>query len=117
MECGICLNPVRETRATPTIRCGHLFHQTCLTRWENMGKNTCPICRRVFNAKTYTVHMTIHNNITGTSNTVQLTNNAIMSVFDVFELQLDMEPIDLERLFHDLGMSMSDFDPSTFHTE
>ena len=28
--------------------CGHLFHYTCITAWENSGApmaNTCPICR------------------------------------------------------------------------
>lgn len=115
--CGICLNPVRETRGTTAIRCGHLFHKTCLTRWEEQGKDTCPICRRVYNAKNYTVHVTVRNNITGASNTVELSNNSLLNVFDVFELQLDMEPIDLDRLFEDLGMSMTDFDPSTFDTE
>ena len=90
MDCGICLNPVRETRGTAAIRCGHLFHKTCLTRWEEQGKNTCPTCRRVFNAKSFTVHLTVQNNITGASNTIELSNNSVLSVFDVFELQLDM---------------------------
>jgi len=61
--------------------------------------------------------VTVQNNITGASNTVELSNNSLLSVFDVFELQLDMEPIDLDSLFEDLGMSMTDFDPSTFDTE
>jgi hypothetical protein len=38
--CPICL----ETDTGPwlTTRCGHVFHRTCIRRWQ---KDTCPMCR------------------------------------------------------------------------
>ena len=47
--CCICLNDVRATRANHPLRCGHVFHSHCLEEWKKQGKNTCPVCRKIFN--------------------------------------------------------------------
>jgi hypothetical protein len=43
-ECPICYSEF--THEDPSIiRCGHKFHNNCLTEWINYGGKTCPICR------------------------------------------------------------------------
>ena len=44
-ECPICLNPVRYTRASKKLECGHLFHCLCIDQWVSSGGDTCPMCR------------------------------------------------------------------------
>ena len=50
--CPICYESYDETtRAvnngsnTNPVRCGHMFHEICITQWRNSGRNTCPVCR------------------------------------------------------------------------
>jgi len=42
-ECVICL----ANEATYRLRCGHQFHEACISRWRDMGHNTCPTCREL----------------------------------------------------------------------
>lgn len=39
----ICL----ADEATYRLRCGHQFHEACISRWRDMGHNTCPTCREL----------------------------------------------------------------------
>lgn len=48
-ECGICYNAMNIVNGMETS-CGHLFHTSCIIKWENFcsSKNnppTCPFCR------------------------------------------------------------------------
>lgn len=45
-ECAICLEDVRIDFAASSkeLRCGHLFHKSCIDTWLNQT-NTCPYCR------------------------------------------------------------------------
>jgi len=116
--CAICLNDVRTTRSNPPIRCGHTFHSHCLEEWKNKGKNTCPLCRKLFDVSQFKVTITIQNNYTASSNVVSLENDAIFNVMDIFDMSFDIDNmIDLESLFNDLGMSHTDFEPLIFDTE
>ena len=44
-ECSICLSPVRHTRASKQLECGHLYHGSCINEWITAGGDTCPMCR------------------------------------------------------------------------
>ena len=114
-QCAICLGDVRETRHNKPIRCGHLFHSHCLEKWKNKGKQTCPICRKVFDGDNFRVQITIHNNFESTSNAVLLESEFIFNALDIF---FDVEnEIDLSSLLSDIGVSVSDFEPLILNTE
>jgi hypothetical protein len=116
--CAICLNNVRSTRTNPPIRCGHTFHSHCLEEWKSKGKNTCPLCRKIFDVSQFKVTITVQNNYTASSNTVSLETDAIFNIMDIFDMSFDVEnTVDLESLFNDLGMSLSDLDSLVLDAE
>ena len=43
-ECSICLMEIANGQNTILLPCGHMFHDTCVTKWLKMH-NTCPLCR------------------------------------------------------------------------
>jgi hypothetical protein len=88
-----------------------MFHSHCLEEWKNKGKNTCPVCRKVFDVSQFKVTVTVQNNYTAESNTVSLEDEAVFNVMDIFNISFDVEnTLDLESLLSDLGMSLSDLD-------
>ena len=111
--CAICLNTVRETRSHVPIRCGHLFHSHCIEHWKQQGKNTCPVCRKIFDGSDYKVQLTVHNMSSQTSNTLTV-NNTMIALDVLFEVQ---NIVDLDSLLSDFGVSMTDFDPLILDTE
>lgn len=116
--CSICLNEVRATRTNPPIRCGHIFHTHCLERWKEQGKNTCPTCRKVFDASQFKIIVTIQNNYTAASNSVSLNEESIFNVMDLFDITFDVqETLDLDSILADLGVSLTDFDPTVLDAE
>lgn len=116
--CSICLNEVKCTRTNPPIRCGHMFHSNCLQEWKNRGKNTCPICRKIFDTTNFKITVTIQNNYTAAANSVSLNEESIFNVMDLFDICFDVdEQPDLESILDDLGISLSDFDSTIFDTE
>ena len=117
-QCAICLNEVRSTRTNPPIRCGHVFHSHCLEEWKGKGKNTCPLCRKLFDVSKFKVVVTIHNNYTAASNSVSLGSQSIFNVMDLFDISFDVEnDLDLDSLLADLGVSLSDFDSLVLDAE
>ncbi|CAF1452674.1 unnamed protein product [Adineta ricciae] len=42
-ECSICLEDMWSTDSVFT-KCHHIFHETCINRWLNDGRNICPLC-------------------------------------------------------------------------
>ena len=116
--CAICLNEVKSTRTNPPIRCGHVFHSHCLQRWKEQGKNTCPTCRKVFDASQFKIVVTIQNNYTAAANSVSLNEESIFDVLDLFDITFDVEnQPDLDSILADLGVSLSDFDPTVLDAE
>ena len=113
--CAICLNEVRETRHNKHIRCGHLFHSHCLEKWKDKGKQTCPVCRKIFDGANFKVQITIHNMFENVSNTIDLQEPYIFDALDVF---FDVEnENDVSSLLSDFGVRVSDFDPLVLNTE
>ena len=116
--CSICLNEVKCTRANPPIRCGHMFHSHCLKSWKEQGKNTCPVCRKVFDASQFQIIVTIRNNYTAVANSVSLNEDSIFDVLDLFDLTFDVEnQPDLDSILSDLGVSLTDFDSMILDAE
>ena len=114
-QCAICLNDVRQTRNSKSIRCGHVFHSHCIENWKKKGKVTCPVCRKVFDGSNFRVQITVHNDYEVTSNTVCLENELVL---DALELIFNVNhEDDLTSVLGDFGMSMTDFDPSILNTE
>ena len=42
-ECIICLEELNKDETISIIKCGHLYHTTCIYTWF-LKKRTCPIC-------------------------------------------------------------------------
>ena len=95
-SCAICLNPVRRTRHTPELKCGHVFHTNCLGNWEDKGGERCPLCRKMLNGAEYRVTLTIENLSTETSNTTEVPIDAIRSLVD----QLHLDELDFSTEIH-----------------
>jgi hypothetical protein len=116
-QCAICLNEVRCTRHNPPIRCGHIFHSHCLEQWKAKGKQTCPICRKIFDGANFKVMVTVTNNFENTSNTHEISAGD-PHIFDILDIFFDVgDQTDLNSLLTDFGVSVSDFDPSIFNAE
>jgi hypothetical protein len=95
-----------------------MFHSHCLQEWKNQGKNTCPVCRKVFDATQFKIIVTIHNNYTAVSNSVSLNEESIFDVLDLFDITFDVEDApDLDSILADFGMSLTDFDSTILDTE
>jgi hypothetical protein len=95
-----------------------MFHSHCLQRWKEQGKNTCPTCRKVFDASQFKIVVTIQNNYTATANSVSLNEESIFDVLDLFDITFDVEnQPDLDSILSDLGVSLADFDPSVLDAE
>ena len=116
--CSICLNEVKRTRNN-AIRCGHIFHQSCIERWKSQGKHTCPVCRKVFDVSQFKVTVQVENRFTArSSNAIQLNEQQIINIVDIFDFNFEPENSDdLESLLRDFGMSLSDLDASILDTE
>jgi len=56
-ECPICMEGFKPATMTKLI-CGHRFHRSCVSQWEDQGKHTCPICRAAFKAPDPKAHVT-----------------------------------------------------------
>jgi len=44
-RCLICLDDYDEADEIRVLSCRHAFHQTCVDRWLETGRNNCPACR------------------------------------------------------------------------
>jgi hypothetical protein len=96
-----------------------MFHSQCLEEWRKKGKNTCPVCRKVFDGSQFKITVTVQNNYTAVANSVSLNEEQTMDVIDLFDLSFDHVDtlIDLDSILSDLGVSLTDLDPAVFNTE
>ena len=95
-----------------------MFHSHCLQGWKDQGKNTCPTCRKVFDASQFKIVVTIHNNYTAAANSVSLNEESIFDVLDLFDITFDVEnQPDLDSILADLGVRLTDFVPTVFDAE
>jgi hypothetical protein len=114
--CTICLNPVRATRQNVPLRCGHLFHRHCIEDWKARGKQTCPVCRKIFDGSNFRVTLTVKNMINNSTFVQNVEEDQF--IFDTLDAFFDIEDTsELESLLTDFGVSMSNLDPLVLHTE
>jgi hypothetical protein len=115
MTCSICLNEVKPTRNN-AIRCGHIFHTSCIERWKSQGKHTCPVCRKVFDVAQFSVTLQVTNNFTAlTSNLIHMDEAQTFNVLDIFDVSFEADnERDLDSLLSDFGVSLADFDATIF---
>ena len=43
--CSICLDDMQIGDCAVTVRCGHSFHQQCISKWVTESSPTCPVCQ------------------------------------------------------------------------
>ncbi|KAJ3544321.1 hypothetical protein NMY22_g2822 [Coprinellus aureogranulatus] len=44
-RCLICLDDYEPEDDVRVMKCRHAFHQSCVDRWLQTGRNNCPACR------------------------------------------------------------------------
>ena len=120
-ECSICLNPVRYTRTSKKLECGHLYHGACIDNWILAGGNTCPTCRTEFDRPTFRVTINIENIRTRTSTRQEMTDNDViemlMSRFNLehgSELSFNASNLEeLNQIISDFGININPLVPDT----
>lgn len=45
-ECNICMTDKLSLCKSVTLSCGHSMCESCEQKWKQMGKETCPFCRK-----------------------------------------------------------------------
>lgn len=45
LQCLICLDDYNPEDELRVLTCKHAFHQGCVDRWLETGRNNCPACR------------------------------------------------------------------------
>ena len=72
----------------------------------------------MFDASQFKIVVTIQNNYTAASNSVSLNEDSIFDVLDLFDITFDVEnQPDLDSILADLGVSLTDFDPTVLDAE
>ena len=116
-NCSICLNTIK-TNIT-TLPCQHKFHNTCIEKWKEEGKNTCPCCRKAFEKPTYSAVVMLYprtgqGNIMTLAAPEQVMDNILRAVSVRPEeldtqgdsINLDFETNDdLVEFFEDVGLT------------
>ena len=121
-ECSICLNPVRHTRKSKQLECGHLYHGACIDEWISAGGNTCPMCRTQLDRPTFKISIIIENINTRTSTRQEMTDtNVIEMLMSRFNLEHESELSFNANNLEELNQIISDFgidiDPLVLNTE
>ncbi|CAH0057668.1 unnamed protein product [Clonostachys solani] len=42
--CAICLDPLKAKQSVRRLRCGHVFHSSCIVPWYLRKHHFCPLC-------------------------------------------------------------------------
>ena len=58
-QCSCCLENINDHDNSVT-KCGHKFHTSCLNKWIQTGKNTCPLCRGILNNNTQIINCKVY---------------------------------------------------------
>jgi hypothetical protein len=128
--CSICLNPVRKTRNTHELPCGHLYHKKCINEWEERGNETCPLCRKNTNTNNFRVTLQIENLRNSNTSTVNVDIERVHTLLEHLGINLedmdgfssdivfDAEDLEgLQSILADFGISTTDVNSSVLHTE
>lgn len=88
ISCCICCDILLPDNVLLHLRCGHIFHENCLTEWMKRSK-TCPQCRK----KTFKPTR-VYPNFTTTCMD-ELTGQLIQSEKDRYRLKLAAKEVDI----------------------
>jgi hypothetical protein len=129
MNCSICLNSVRKTRSTRELPCGHLYHERCISDWEDRGNETCPLCRKNTAKNDFRITLSIQNLRTDSNVSMNLDYSNIESIVNRIGLNsedfgmlttdiiFDADDLDsLESILGDIGVSLTDVDTAVLDT-
>ena len=109
-ECSICLNPVRHTRKSKQLECGHLYHGTCIDEWISAGGNTCPMCRIKLDRPTFRVTINIENIRTRVITTQEMIDTDVIEMLMArFNLEHESELSFSASNLEELNQIISDF--------
>ena len=109
-ECSICLNPVRHTRKSKLLECGHLYHGTCIDEWISAGGNTCPMCRIQLDRPTFRVTINIENIRTRVITTQEMIDTDVIEMLMArFNLEHESELSFSASNLEELNQIISDF--------
>ena len=109
-ECSICLNPVRYTRKSKQLECGHLYHGTCIDEWISAGGNTCPMCRIQLDRPTFRVTINIENIRTRVVTTQEMIDTDVIEMLMArFNLEHESELSFSASNLEELNQIISDF--------
>lgn len=111
-ECSICLNPVRKTRSTKVLNCGHMYHNTCIDNWILSGGNTCPTCRDgikpAFKITINIENVSANNNFTDEITDEDVINMLISRFGQNSELSFDIDNLEeLNDIISDFGIDIN----------
>ena len=48
-KCSICLNRYKKSSNVTFLKCKHIFHKKCLSKWLLKCSNSCPMCKKIIN--------------------------------------------------------------------
>ena len=110
-ECSICLNPVRYTRKSKQLECGHLYHGACIDEWISAGGNTCPMCRNQLDSRPiFKISIIIENINTRTSTRQEMTDTDVIEMLmSRFNLEHESELSFNANNLEELNQIISDF--------
>lgn len=100
-NCGVCLEKLHMKFNKTT--CNHFFHKDCILKWMKIGKNSCPICRKILykcnkciNGISYLYYKgkVVPREIRG----IDLNRNETDGIFNIYDY--DMEDILLEDMYY-----------------
>lgn len=129
-SCAICLNPVRRTRNTRELPCGHMFHSKCIDGWEHRGGERCPLCRDMMSGAQFRITLNIENLKRNTSNNYELPEDTIRTLIERLSLNEDdiaafsteinfdvQDSDDLRSVLADFGIPAADVDTFILNAE
>ena len=102
--CDICFTDYNEDDQAGKLKCGHIFHNACITRWFTTS-GTCPICRsNVFECKNCDGSGIIYYQFTGTVIPIEQRGiftyrNHTNGIFGIYDC--DIEDLILDKMVYD----------------
>ncbi len=77
-----------------------------------------PDLSKIIDGTQFKITVSVQNNYTATANSVSLNEDSIFNVLDLFDINFDVDEVpDLDSILADLGVSLTDFDPSILDAE
>ena len=124
--CTICLESMTASTSR-RLRCGHVFHNSCVENLKGSGSHACPLCRKLFDVSKYKISIQIENRDTDSSQSIDLSEEGIFNMLEglsilpsagLTSIDYDTDLLsDLESFLRDVGISPTDFDTFVLDAE